>query len=56
MGCFQLEDIEAHGASFRAPCRELLPRNELLAFLVNPEYPDIETQVKDVGTATGALG
>ena len=29
--------------------RELLPKIELLAFLVNPEYPDIESQVKEVG-------
>jgi putative ABC transport system substrate-binding protein len=36
--------------------RELLPKIELLAFLVNPEYPDVESQVKDVETAAGALG
>ena len=36
--------------------RELLPKIELLAFLVNPEYPDIESQVKDVETAAAALG
>jgi putative ABC transport system substrate-binding protein len=36
--------------------RELLPKIELLAFLVNPDYPDIESQVKDVETAAGALG
>ena len=36
--------------------RELLPKIELLAFLVNPAYPDIESQVKDVETAAAALG
>ena len=36
--------------------RELLPKIELLAFLVNPAYPDIESQVKEVETAAAALG
>ncbi len=36
--------------------RELLPKIELLAFLVNPEYPNVESQVNDVETAAGALG
>jgi putative ABC transport system substrate-binding protein len=34
--------------------RELLSKIELLAFLVNPEYPAVESQIKDVETAAGA--
>jgi putative tryptophan/tyrosine transport system substrate-binding protein len=36
--------------------REFLQKIELLAFLVNPEYPNVESQVNDVETAAGALG
>ncbi len=36
--------------------RELLPKMELLAFLMNPEYPDIQSQVKILEATAGALG
>jgi putative tryptophan/tyrosine transport system substrate-binding protein len=53
------------GATFLAPAlepkrlgllRELIPQAELVAVLLNPNYPDAEVQLKDVHDATRAIG